>query len=64
MIDIFNAAGKPAAGLSSDEFGGYLETYNEHEVRTGYFGTNKSQDGIVVVSDRYGDTGWTASGKK
>jgi hypothetical protein len=31
---------------------------------TGYFGTNKDNDGIAALSDRYGDIGWSASGKK
>jgi len=59
------ADGKKTAYLGTGEGGfGMLQTFNKYEVRTGYFGTNKDQDGIAVLSDRYGDAGWGESGKK
>ena len=51
-------------GKESSYFGEYLETYNDAGVKTGYFGTSKDRDGIAVLMDRYGDAGWSASGKK
>ena len=44
--------------------GGNLQIFNKHGVRVGYFGSNKSEDGVIVLSDRYGDKGWAGSGKK
>ena len=43
---------------------GQLQTFNKHEAKTGFFGTNRENDGMAILSDRYGDVGWTASGKK
>jgi hypothetical protein len=43
---------------------GYLRTSNKDGVETGYFGTGKDNDGIAILYDRYGDAGWSASGKK
>jgi hypothetical protein len=51
-------------GTNEGSAGGVLETFNEHGERIGYFGNGKSQDGIVGLFDRYGDAGWSASGKK
>jgi hypothetical protein len=31
---------------------------------TGYFGTNKENDGMAILLDRYGDPGWNKTGKK
>ena len=60
-----NADGKKTAYLGTSEGGfGFLSTYNKHEVMTGYFGTNTDNDGMAVLSDRYGDIGWAVDGKK
>jgi|TARA_Y100000310_G_scaffold57105_1_gene52336 hypothetical protein len=52
--------GKDAIMLSD----GALRTYSEQNVLTGYFGTNTENDGMAGLNDRYGDLGWSASGKK
>ncbi len=44
--------------------GGFIKTFNKHEVLTGYFGTNIDNDGMIALYDRYGDGGWAASGKQ
>ena len=60
-----NADGKMTAYLGTGEDGiGFLRTSNKHEVMTGYFGTNTDNDGVAMLYDRYGDTGWGESGKK
>ena len=60
-----NADGKMVAYIGTSEGGsGFLETYNKHGVKTGYFGTDKNEDGVIGLHDRYGDVGWSASGKK
>ena len=73
FLSTSNADGKQTVylGTSSDNSGhltlhngGTVETYNEHELRTGYFGTNIDNDGVAVLFDRYGDEGWSASGKQ
>ena len=51
-------------GTNEGSAGGVLETFNEHGERISYFGNGKSQDGIVGLFDRYGDAGWSVSGKK
>jgi len=43
---------------------GFLTTFNEHGVQTGYFGTDKNNDGMITIMDRYGDLGWGQSGKQ
>ena len=65
FIKTSNADGKQTVylGTSTEGFG-FLSTNNKHEVRTGYFGTNTDNDGLAVLSDRYGDIGWSASGKQ
>ena len=70
LILTYNTDGKKTVGLGAGEGGGgILTTYNKHEVRTGYFGTGDNgeaiiQDGIAVLFDRYGDVGWSETGKK
>ena len=73
FIKTYNSDGKYTVylGTGSDNSGhlalhngGTVETYNEHELRTGYFGTNIDNDGVAVLFDRYGDEGWSASGKQ
>ena len=60
-----NTDGKRTAFLGTDLEGfGFLETNNKHGVRVGYFGSGKSNDGMALLYDRYGDTGWGESGKK
>ena len=64
-LQTYNADGKQTAHLGTGDGGhGYLETNNKHGVKVGYFGTNKYGDGLAVLMDRYGDIGWTASGKQ
>ena len=62
----YNADGKMTSylGTGGDGNEGKLSTYNVHGVETGYFGTNTENDGIIVLSDKYGDAGWAASGKQ
>ncbi len=60
-----NADGIQTSYLGTAEGGfGFLSTYNKHGVMTGYFGTNTDNDGMAVLSDRYGDIGWAVDGKK
>ena len=51
-------------GTNIEGSGGHLETFNKHEVQTGYFGTIKNNDGVAALFDRYGDEGWSASGNQ
>ena len=65
FLSTYNADGKKTAYLGTSEGGfGFLSTYNKHEVMTGYFGTDINNDGMAVLSDRYGDIGWAVDGKK
>ena len=50
--------------VGDESGGGSLRTYNVHEKMTGYFGTNKNNDGMAILFDRYGDEGWSVSGKQ
>ena len=47
-----------------DGYGGFIKTLNTDGKQTVYLGTNKDNDGIAILYDRYGDVGWAASGKK
>jgi hypothetical protein len=65
VLETFKADGKRTVYLGTGESGnGQLRTFNKHEVLTGFFGANKDNDGMAVLLDRYGDEGWSASGKK
>jgi hypothetical protein len=64
-VKIFAADGEETVFLGTGQGGGgHIETHNKNGLQTGYFGTNKSNDGMAVLFDRYGDIGWSASGKK
>ena len=64
-LTTFNADGKKMSYLGTGEGGGgHLETFNVHEKMTGYFGTGENNDGVAILFDRYGDGGWTVSGKQ
>ena len=54
-----NADGKKTAVIQD-----FLRTFNASGGMTGYFGTNKDNDGLAALSDRYGDVGWSAEGKQ
>ena len=41
-----------------------LQAYNKYGKQVAYLGVSKDQDGILLLSDRYGDTGWGKKGKK
>ena len=64
-VIIDDSDGKETVYLGTGEGGlGFLSTYNKHKVMTGYFGTNTDNVGMILLSDRYGDEGWSASAKK
>ena len=60
MLTTSSANGKKTAYLGDSN----LQIYNNHGVKVGYFGENTYGDGIAALFDRYGDTGWSASGKQ
>ena len=65
FLSTFDTDGKRTVYLGSGVGGGgLLRTFNKDEVMTGYFGTDKDSDGIAILLDRYGEAGWSASGKK
>jgi len=65
LLETFNANGEMTSYLGTSINGiGILRTFNDTGVETGYFGTSKKKDGMAVLSDRYGYTSWSASGKK
>ena len=55
FLETSNSDGKKTSYLeTAPGYGsGKLSTYNKHEVMTGYFGTDKDNDGKAVLSDRY-----------
>ena len=65
FLQTFNADGNQTSYLGTAGGGiGILGTHNKHGVQVGYFGANKYGDGVAVLNDRYGDAGWSATGKK
>ena len=59
-VQTYRSDGTDAIFLGS----GYLHTYNDRGVMVGYFGADKTNDGIITLSDRYGEHGWGEHGKK
>ena len=65
QLSTYNADGIKTSYLGTGEDGyGFLKTFNKHGVFVGYFGSNTDGDGIAVLSDRYGDFGWSVDGKQ
>jgi hypothetical protein len=60
QLKTFSSDGKLASNLGSGDF----RTFNDNGVMTAYFGTGKDKNGMAALFDRYGDLGWSASGKK
>ncbi|MBT3260552.1 MAG: hypothetical protein HN657_03560 [Candidatus Marinimicrobia bacterium] len=64
-ISTYNQDGKRTVYIGTGENqNGYIRTFNRREDPTCYLGTNKDLDGVVVLNDRYGDFGWSQSGKQ
>lgn len=42
---------------------GILRAFNKSGEEVGYFGNNTENDGIIILSDRYGTMSWTKIGK-
>ena len=65
-IRTFSEDGREMAffGANKDGDGGILRTKNIFGEETGYFGTDIKNNGIVTLSDRYGNIGWVANGKQ
>lgn len=63
-INIVDAKGKHVAGLSSYEGQGILNIYNKHGKRIATLQANQDSDGVIALFDRYGDFGWSMTGKK
>ena len=49
--------------LIKDE-GGLFMGYNKYSNIVGTFGSRTDGNGFIDLRDRYGDAGWSASGKK
>jgi len=60
VLETYDANGKKTSYLGGST--GHLVTYNEREEMSGYFGTSIQNDGIILLNNRYGDDGWSASG--
>ena len=52
------------ATLSSSEGDASIQLYNKHDKEVVNIQSNKDADGAIYLKDRYGDTGWSESGKK
>ena len=66
FIKTLNADGKETAYLGTAEGGGALLIHNMDGELIAGFGASpdNGKDGAAILFDRYGDIGWTASGKK
>ena len=61
-IDVINADGKMVASLVAHENGGLMSIYNDDgNPAVGISGT---EHGGIALYDRYGDIGWSESGKQ
>ena len=60
---IHNKEGKLAATLWSGSEGGKLGIYNKEGKRAVFLGILNG-DGVIGLSDRYGEPGWAMTGKR
>lgn len=51
-------------GQNSDGTGAGIQINNKHGEIVSIIGTDKQMDGIIILSDRYGDPGWAQTGKQ
>ena len=59
----YNNIEKKTCVLGGSKTGtGYLATYNEKELITGFFGTGPNKEGIIGLHDD-NNLGWSASGR-
>ena len=64
-ISTYNQDGNRTVYIGTGENrNGYISTFNKMDEATTYLGTNKELDGVVVLKDRYGDLGWSQTGKQ
>ena len=63
-LGISNSDGNLVALLSAYEDGGSFDIYNTHNKQVGYFGSTTDQDGMIILSDRYGEIRWSVDGKQ
>ena len=63
-LAIANKEGKLVADLGSDKGEGKLYIYNKHGKRIATLQANQDSDGVIALFDRYGDFGWSMTGKK
>jgi len=67
LLEISNANGAQTCYLGTNDYGsGFLTISNMYENIIAGFGASPEdgKDGTAVLWDRYGDTGWSASGKQ
>ena len=66
VISVKNKEGKELASISSGLTGfGIIQTFNSKGNQSVYIGSDiKNEDGLIQISDRYGDVGWGATGKR
>ena len=65
QIHLLSKDGEAVASLGADQGGnGMLHLHNNFSKEIGYFGATTDQDGMIILSDRYGDVGWAKIGKK
>ena len=50
--------------LTTVEYGGILAIYNSHKNLTSGLSIDENEDGFIFLNDRYGDLGWSMTGKK
>ena len=63
-LNILNKEGKAVVRIGSLEEGGALEIYNKYGKEVATVQADKKSDGGIFLFDRYGNLGWTKTGKK
>jgi len=56
--------GKTLVSLTADTGGGMINVHNTQDVLIATLQGNKYNDGMILLKDRYGNTGWGQTGKQ
>ena len=63
-LRLYNYEDQETISLSHFEKKGIIQIENEHQKRVVYLASTSENDGHIILSDRYGDSQWSVTGKR
>ena len=64
LLTLYSKNGDEGVHIATqDDGGGSITIMNKHNIKVGYLQANQNQDGAIFLLDKYGNSGWAASGK-